>query len=204
MEGLEKRFGKPAELFLGQAAQEAVLKRKAMRPSAIVLATHGYSLAPLAAGVAPRAATEHADPLLDCGVLLAGANRAHENRPDSFDDGVLTGTEVAGMDLSRTELVVLSACDTGVGKSWSGEGVMSLRQAFRLAGARHVIATLWQIPDAESAKLMGQFYRALGSGQPVPEALREAQVDFIEDARKGTDPNAVSPYFWASYGVTGH
>jgi hypothetical protein len=165
------------EPVLGRAAVESRVK-KAASPRVLHLATHGFFLPdqqeiPEGAfrGLAPE------NPLLRSGLALAGANTwlAGRTPPEEAEDGLLTAEDVTGLDLLGTELVVLSACETGLGQVRAGEGVFGLRRAFQLAGARSVVMSLWKVPDEPTRELMGALYRHLLAGLPRAEALRLAQ-----------------------------
>src|SRR5439155_18188593 len=125
-------------------------------------------------------------PLILAGVVLAGANRPqklNEWGAPIGDDGILTGEEVAALDLAGTELVVLSACETGVGEVAGGEGVFSLQRAFHLAGARTVIGSLWKVNDEATEALMVAFYQNLWQKKLGKlEALRQAQLALLRGA----------------------
>ncbi len=207
---LKSFTGESPRLHVGAEASEAAVKAL-RRPRVLVLATHGYFLAaPPAPPADPAARPKHAatdaraqpvdHPLLCCGLLLAGCNRRAQAGPDE-DDGVLTGLEVVGLDLRGCELVVLSACETGLGEVQEGEGVAGLRQCFQLAGAGTVVATLWQIPDRPSAQQMARFFELLAAKKGKAEALAQAQRDRIAARRE--EFGAAHPFFWAAFTVTG-
>ncbi|MDV2998264.1 MAG: Photosystem I assembly protein Ycf3 [Chroococcidiopsis sp. SAG 2025] len=119
------------------------------------------------------------NPLLRSGLALAGANTWLKNGslPPEAEDGILTAEDVTGLDLFNTTLVVLSACDTGLGKIHTGEGVFGLRRAFMLAGVKTLIVSLWKVSDKQTQELMIDFYGRLLNGQPCADAFRQAQLE---------------------------
>ncbi len=118
------------------------------------------------------------NPLLRSGLALAGINTWSQEGsvPLKAEDGILTAEDVSGLDLSDTELVVLSACKTGLGEVHAGEGVFGLQRAFVLAGARTLVMSLWKVPDRRTQELMKDFYSYFGDGYPCSDALRNAQL----------------------------
>jgi CHAT domain-containing protein/tetratricopeptide (TPR) repeat protein len=140
-----------------------------------------------------------ADPRLRSGLALAGANRWAERPARGLSDGLLTALEVENLDLWGTELVVLSACETGLGAVQVGEGVLGLRRAFQLAGARTVLASLWKVPDTETEQLMTSFLRRWLKGKGKAEALRNAQLDLIQALRASATRRQAPPLYWAGF-----
>jgi hypothetical protein len=128
-----------------------------------------------AAGVQPGVSYFDENPLLLSGLFFAGANLHGEGSDDAgAEDGILTAYEVSALDLEGTELVVLSACETGLGEVAEGEGVYGLRLAFQMAGARTVVSALWPVSDEATAVMMGQLYGR--SDEVLPEAMRRVQL----------------------------
>ncbi|MGB7343233.1 MAG: CHAT domain-containing tetratricopeptide repeat protein [Pirellulaceae bacterium] len=175
--------------YQGPFALESVAK-SVVSPRVIVFATHGFFVDDVA---------KVFDPLQRCGLILNGFN--DRNSVVGDDDGVLTGTEISGLDLQGTELVVLSACDTGVGRIEQGNGVAGLRRAFELAGCDSVVATLWQIPDLGTVDLMKEFFSELKNGASTPVALQRAQLRQIESLRESN--GYAHPFRWAGFAVSG-
>jgi CHAT domain-containing protein/Flp pilus assembly protein TadD len=133
------------------------------------------------------------NPLLRSGLALAGFNV----RQSGTEDGVLTALETSGLNLYGTELVVLSACETGLGDIANGEGVYGLRRAFVIAGAESQLMSLWKVSDNGTADLMERYYQRLSDGVGRSEALRAVQLEMMQD------PTYEHPYFWASFIFSG-
>ncbi len=132
------------------------------------------------------------NPLLRSGLALAGVNH-RLGRADQGDDGVLTALEAAGLDLFGTKLVVLSACDTGVGEVKNGEGVFGLRRALSLAGSETQVMSLWPVSDLGARDLMIDYYKALERGAGRGDGLRRVQLEMLKG--KGRR----HPFYWASF-----
>jgi CHAT domain-containing protein/tetratricopeptide (TPR) repeat protein len=182
------------EVLTRANATEASIKQL-HGPRVLHIATHGFFLTDqvlAAPAVDTRGLSRSLEnPLLRSGLALAGAN----GRRSGNDDGLLTALEVAGLDLTGTELAVLSACDTGVGQLQTGEGVYGLRRALVLAGVRTQVASLWRVDDQATSDLMVDYYARLKKGVGRSQALRDAQLAMLED-RSGTHAH---PAFWAPF-----
>ena len=176
-----------AQVLTGGAATETALKAVA-GPIVLHVATHGFFLPSQDAdGVTEAQRSEN--PLLRSGLVLSGVHRL----ASGADDGILTALEASGLDLHGTELVVLSACETGVGDVASGDGVYGLRRALVIAGSESQLMSLWQVDDAATRELMVSIYQRLGRGMGRSEAVRQSQLRLLED------PEHAHPYFWAAF-----
>lgn len=189
------RGSKGRQILRGRNATETALK--ALPPARVLhIATHGFFLD----STLGLDLDGYDQALVRSGLALAGANR--EEQSSSGDDGLLTALEVRGLNLSGTELVVLSSCDSGAGSVVEGEGVLGLRRAFSLAGAKNVLVTLWPVDDRVTSQVMVDFYRGLASVPPAA-ALHRAQLLAIGRLRQAGGP---APHLWAPFvleGVTG-
>lgn len=131
------------------------------------------------------------NPLMRSGLVLAGANDVwNKSELDKPDDGVLTAQEVTQMDMRKNILVVLSACETGLGDIKGSEGVYGLQRAFKMAGVKNIIMSLWQVPDKETVEFMELFYSKLAVCKDIKQAFSETQTAM----RKKYDP-----YYWAAF-----
>jgi CHAT domain-containing protein len=214
--------GETALYLTGAEASESAFKSSAPGRRVLHLATHGFFLgsdcaastestrgvagiAPSAASAAPPEPTGTAtqsvtSPLLLSGLALAGANRRAEL--NESEDGILTAEEIASLDLTGVELAVLSACDTGVGKVHSGEGVYGLRRAMQVAGVGTQVISLWAVDDESTRTWMESFYDGLLRRQlDVAQAARAAGLAVLETRRDAGE--SAHPFYWAAFVATG-
>jgi CHAT domain-containing protein len=188
----------PNALILSDAqASEAQIKQ-VQSPRILHIATHGFFLndeasTPSTLSGSPNPSSEN--PLLRSGLALAGFNQRQQQ--SNGDDGVLTALEASSLDLWGTQLVVLSACETGVGEVSNGEGVYGLRRAFVMAGAASQLFSLWQVDDLGTKDLMVKYYQQLLAGKGRSEALRQTQLEMLND------PRYRHPYYWAVFNLSG-
>jgi CHAT domain-containing protein len=189
-----------------EALEEDVVKvAEKEAPTILHIATHGFFFAK----EAPETETDQQkqrtdksvekriasidDPLLRSGLALTGVNQVWKGGEaiEGLEDGIFTALEVSNMDLSKTELVVLSACETARGDIDANEGVMGLQRAFKMAGAQRLIISLWKVPDAQTAELMELFYQNYLAGQEVQTAFKNAQAEMRQRYQ--------NPYYWAAF-----
>ena len=201
--GIMRQTNINCNLFEGDLGSEESFKALSGGKTDIIhLATHGYflegekadmndfmkSLSPLA-----RQKTDSViDPLLRSGLILSGGNSAWLGKevPEGIEDGVLTALEISTMNLSGTDMVVMSACETGLGDITS-DGVFGLQRAFKMAGVQTLVMSLWKVDDNATSLMMQTFYEHLLSGMSKREAFNLAQA-----AVRAKYPE---PYYWAGF-----
>lgn len=216
-----KTFFPNAKVYLGKESNKAVVK-ELDSPEMLHIATHGYFLTDSMAekennDIAQRSLYAEdkltnisyqelklLNPLLRSWLFFAGAN--DENREQ---DSVMTALESTSINLFGTKLVVLSACETGLGEVKNGEGVYGLRRALVLAGAETQLISLWTINDNTTRGLMNGYYKLLKAGETRSNALRKIQLVFLHSANQNTKnkkassssklPNLSHPYYWAGF-----
>jgi CHAT domain-containing protein/Flp pilus assembly protein TadD len=202
--------GRPATVLRAAEPTEDAVRRELGKYRCVHLATHGFFAPPAARPAAPddpaagpsRAAGQ--DPGLASGVVLAGANRPVDPLAGA-DDGILTASEVATLDLAGVDLVVLSACETGLGKLDRTDGVLGLQRAFQVAGARTVVVSLWAVPDEATRALMTRAYASWWDGKKTKlEALVAAQRWVIGNGADVTGRSGPTPpLYWAAFVLAG-
>lgn len=190
-----------SEVLLGEAAtRKALIASAEAQPQVLHVATHGFFLprgktrvddaATLAVrGLelepAPRPSQPPADPLSRAGLILSPTKQG--------DNGVVSALELAAIDLRQTQLVVLSACETGLGDVEPGQGVYGLRRALALAGAEQQVVSLWKVDDDATQELMSAFYGRIAGGDPPQRALRNAKLALLQKSKTS------HPYYWAAF-----
>ncbi len=190
--------------YMAEHAQKQVVT-DVRHPRLLHVATHGFFSPDQTdhANADMDAPSVAADPMLRSGLMFAGADRALKGEQDpAVDNGILTAYEAAGLDLENTELVVLSACDTGLGTVKSGEGVFGLRRALQEAGAQAELMSLWSVPDQETRELMTLFYDQWLSGKDKHVALHEAQVAMRKKTMARWDDED-RPFYWGAFVLVG-
>ena len=193
-----------AKILTEAQATEAAIKQ-VRGPLILHVATHGFFLEDrklatpdrsglgLEEGAAGLKQTQDSlteNPLLRAGLILAGINQSQSG---PGEDGVLTALEAAGLDLWGTKLVVLSACDTGLGEVKNGDGVYGLRRALALSGSESQVMSLWQVADKATRELMVGYYTGLQRGEGRSEALRNVQLQMLRSGERR------HPYYWAGF-----
>lgn len=200
---LEKQFKIKVQNYQDKEALEEVLF-SVKSPMILHLSTHGYFLKDEEAkkfketvftrsGIdkIPDAGIEN--PMLRSGIVLAGVN---ESLKEGRDYGMVSSEKILGMRLRGTALVVLSACDTGVGDVQNGEGVFGLKRAFILSGAKTVVMSLWSVPSKETKELMVEFYTQMAKGKTKSEALRLAKINMMRKME--------NPFYWGAFIMVGN
>ena len=189
----------PSRVYTGLAASEENLKSLNNKsPQVLLIATHGFFLPGKqinknSSAVQGRNAFVTAgDPLLRTGLILSRGNYAWSGQApiEGIEDGIATAYEISQLNLSNTELVVLSACETALGDIKGSEGVFGLQRAFKIAGVKKMIVSLWKVPDKETSELMTTFYNYWLKGKTIETAFAQAQTDMRKK---------YPPYYWAAF-----
>lgn len=190
-------------ILTGAAASETALKDSASGNRVLHLATHGFFLGgDCGSALSPADGDVSSEnPLLLSGLVMAGANHRDAAGPDE-DDGILTAEEIATLDLADTEWAVLSACDTGRGEIRDGEGVLGLQRAFRMAGARTIIMSLWPVEDESARGWMSALYsHHFVEGESTMDSAHNASLELLQERRAlGLSTH---PYYWAGFIASG-
>jgi CHAT domain-containing protein len=200
----------PSTFLSSASATEAEFKLLASQSNILHIATHGFfypdpkvalakivpeemesgEIAFRGRGFGYATFVENENPLMRSGLVFAGANNVWSTQNNEGEDGVLTAQEVAHLDMRKTQLIVLSACETGLGDIKGSEGVYGLQRAFKMAGVNYIIMSLWQVPDKETAEFMQLFYKNLLKAKNIPAAFQKTQKRMSEK---------YDPYYWGAF-----
>jgi CHAT domain-containing protein len=201
--------GRPVTMFTKGDAQEKMLRSFEEPPEILHIATHGFflkaddtlrrRLLSMQRSADIQIPPPGDNPLLRAGLAFAGinANAKVLGEIDTDNDGVLTALEVLNLNLTGTKLVILSACETGLGEIHEGEGVYGLRRSFQQAGAGTVVSSLWEVSDAGTQTLMSALYKRLLAGQSPHDALHDAQLEMLHNNQWS------APYIWSAFFMVG-
>ena len=194
------------DLLTGSLATEESIKKLGTQnpsPNVLHIATHGFFFPDPKVMNPTNGAIETIEskfkiseqPMIRSGIVMAGGNYAWKTgKPykDGMDDGILTAREISQLNLSQTELVVLSACETGLGDIRGNEGVYGLQRAFKIAGVKYLIMSLWQVPDRETMEFMTTFYTHwLSDKMSIPDAYHQTQKEMKD--------RFLNPFAWAGF-----
>ena len=196
IDALLRKVGMDNTLRIGDEGTEAAFKDLSGRRENIIhIATHGFYWNGRQAQNDEEEDDEEAS-MTRSGLLFSGANNTLRGgeRKEGVEDGILTAKEIAQMDLRGTDLLVLSACQTGLGEV-SGEGVFGLQRGFKKAGVNTILMSLWEVDDEATSLLMTSFYKELAKGKSKSDSLKAAQKAVKN--HKGKDFS--SPFYWAAF-----
>jgi len=205
---IKKQFDenkKSTTLITGEQASEETFKAlSGHSPKILHISTHGFFFPDVERKKEDRKMLQLNEekqvfkiadnPLLRSGLIMAHGNYTwqHQSNPYENEDGILTAYEISNMDLTNTDLVVLSACETGLGEIKGSEGVFGLQRAFKMAGVDYLMMSLWKVPDKETKEFMNDFYKNWLGGMKIREAFSATQKMMNQKY-----PN--NPYLWAAF-----
>ena len=185
-----KKNAIPVTFYQGEEGTEEQFKAlESNAPSILHISTHGFYFPENELSESVRNIINpkvqfvfSENPLLRSGFILAGGNRAFQGAviPVGIEDGVLTASEISHLNFFNTKLVVLSACQTGLGDVKGNEGVYGLQRAFKMAGVDYLLLSLWEVPDEATKELMAAFYKNWFSGKDIRTAFKDAQNQLKE------------------------
>jgi len=181
------------KVFSQRMATEEVLK-KIESPKVLHVATHGFFLGEVTKSntLTLSRSVANSNPLMRSGLLLSGAGKSpSKGLNESISDGIFTAYEAMNLKLQNTDLVILSACETGTGEVVNGEGVYGLSRAFTIAGAQHLIMSLWKVDDQATMELMTIFYKDWLINKDLKSAFNRAQQQVKKKYK--------DPYYWAAF-----